>query len=63
LKELLEYLTVFAPIHLRTIYTGTWDMKTWGDAWRAEQAVTKVRNLEEIKETIASQSALFRELV
>ena len=63
LRELLQYLTVFAPIHLRTINAGVWDMDAWRDAWRTEEAAAKTRDLEEIKDAIGKQPDLFAELV
>lgn len=61
LLELLQYLTIFGPIHLRTIKAGVWNMDVWRDAWRTEEAVAKGRNLEQVKNAIGEQSALFKE--
>jgi hypothetical protein len=63
LLELLQYLTVFVPIHLRTIKAGVWDLDVWRDAWRNEEAAARKRNLAEIKEAIEKQPDLFTELV
>ena len=63
LQELLQYLTVFPPIHLRTIKAGVWDMDAWRDAWRTEEAAAKGRNLEDLKDAIGKQPVLFAELV
>lgn len=62
LLELLQYLTVFVPIHLRTIKTGIWDPDAWGDAWRKEEAAARKRNLAEIKDAIGKQPILFTQL-
>jgi hypothetical protein len=63
LLELLQYLTIMGPIHVRTIKTGVCDMDVWRNAWRTEEAAAKVRNLEQVTEEIRKQSALFGELV
>jgi hypothetical protein len=61
LLELLQYLTIFGPIHLRAIKAGVWDMDAWRDMWRTEEAVAKLRNLEQVKDAITGHSALFAE--
>ena len=53
LLELLQYITVFAPIHLGTIKAGVWDLDAWRNAWRTEEATAKDRNLDEIKDILA----------
>ena len=63
LRELLRYLTVFVPIHLRTIQAGVFDMAAWRAAWAAGEAAAKDRSLEQIVEAIAMQPALFDEIV
>lgn len=63
LLELLQYLTIFGPIHVRTIKAGVLDMDVWRDTWRTEQAAAKRRNLEQVKDALNAQSALFVELL
>ena len=63
LLELLQYLSIFAPIHLRTIHAGVFDMDAWGSAWRTHEAEAKQRSLQENIDAIAAQPALFAELV
>jgi hypothetical protein len=63
LLELLQYLSIFGPIHLRAIKVGMWDMDAWSNAWRTEEAAAKTRNLEEIKDAIGKQPVLFSELL
>ncbi len=63
LIELLQYLTVFVPIHLRTIRAGVWNLDEWSSAWRTQEPAAKALNLEGIKSAIAAQPALFAELV
>jgi len=63
LMELLQYLTVFVPIHLRTISAGRWDLETWRNDWRKEETAAKARTLEEIRMEIGKQRELFEELV
>jgi hypothetical protein len=63
LLEVLQYFTVFVPIHLRTIQSGVWNMDTWRDAWRKEEPAAGKRNLAEIKQAISHQPELFTRLV
>ena len=63
LLELLQYSTIFAPIHLSTIKAGVLDLDVWRDLWRTEEAGAKTRNLEQVKDAIAKQSALLTELL
>ena len=63
LLELLQYMTIVGPIHLRAIKAGVFDMDSWGTTWRTEQATAKTLNLQQVKEAIGSQSALFEELL
>jgi hypothetical protein len=63
LLELLQYVTIFGPIHLRTIKAGVWEIDVWRDAWRTEEAAARARNLEQVKDAIGKQSALFAELL
>ena len=61
--ELLQYLTIMGPIHVRAIKTGAFDMNAWRSAWTAGKAAAKAMNLEEAKDAIGKQSALFAELL
>jgi hypothetical protein len=63
LLELLQYLTIMGPIHVRTIKTGVLDMDAWRNTWRTEEAAAKARSLEQVREEIRKQSALFAQLV
>lgn len=63
LLELLQYFTVFVPIHLRTIHGGFFDMAVWSAAWRSEELVGAKRSLADIKDAIGKQPALFTEFV
>ncbi|MGI9071466.1 MAG: hypothetical protein ACR2JB_09175 [Bryobacteraceae bacterium] len=51
------------PIHLRAVKEGVFDLDAWRNTWRTEEAAAKVMNLEEVKDAIGTQSALFTELV
>jgi hypothetical protein len=59
LLEMLQYLTIMGPIHARTITEGDFDMASW----RTEELNAKSMNLEQVKESIGKQSALFAELL
>jgi hypothetical protein len=61
--ELLQYMTIVGPIHLRAVKAGAFDLDAWRKAWRTEEAAAKVRSLEDVKDAIGKQSALFAELL
>jgi hypothetical protein len=61
--ELLRYMTIVGPIHLRAIKAGVFDREAWGNAWRTGEATAKAMNLEEVKDEIGKQPALFAELL
>ena len=63
LLELLQYLTIMGPIHLRGVLAPTYVEEEWVAQWNSEQAAAKTRNLEAVKVAIAKQSALFTELL
>jgi DinB superfamily len=63
LLELLQYLTIMGPIYLRTIKAGGVDMDSWRNTWRTEEATAKALNLEQVKDAIGKQSALFADLL
>lgn len=63
LLELLQYLTVFPPIHLRTIKEGVLEMSAWREAWQTGEAAGRKRTLRDVKEALESQSSLISELV
>lgn len=63
LLELLQYLTIMGPIHLRAVLLASFDVKAWMKAWTEGEAAAKTLTLEQVKESIASQSALFADLL
>ncbi|PYT19806.1 MAG: hypothetical protein DMG58_35465 [Acidobacteria bacterium] len=63
LLELLQYMTIVGPIHLRACLADAFDREAWGNTWRTEEAAAKVRNLEAVKAAIAKQPGLFAELL
>jgi len=63
LLELLQYLTIMGPIHLRGILADSWSMDSWRQAWHEGEATAQTLGLEEAKSSIAGQSALFVELL
>ncbi len=63
LLELLQYMTIMGPIHLRGILAAAFDMDAWRQAWSAGEAAAKVMNLEQVKDAIGKQPALFAELL
>lgn len=63
LLELLQYITIVGPIHLRAATAGAFDMDAWSKTWRTEEARAKAMNLEQVKDAIGKHSALFVELL
>ena len=61
--ELLQYMVIVGPIHVRSIKAGSFDLDAWRNMWRAEESVAKAMNLEEVKAAIGKQPALFAELL
>ena len=61
--ELLQYMTIVGPIHLRAIQTGVFDLDAWRNAWRTGEQAAKALDLEGVKIAIGKQSALFAELL
>ena len=61
--ELLQYMVIVGPIHVRSIKAGSFDLDAWRNMWRTEESVAKAMNLEEVKAAIGKQPALFAELL
>ena len=61
--ELLQYMTIVGPIHLRAVKAAAFDLDAWRNTWRTEEAAAKAMNLEEVKDAIGKQPALFAELL
>jgi hypothetical protein len=61
--ELLQYLVIVAPVQLRTIQSGTFDMGSFRERWIAEEQKAKAMGLGEATEAIAKQPELIREVV
>ena len=51
------------PIHLRATLADKFDMDAWRKAWTMGEATAKAMNLEEVKDAIGKQPALFAELL
>lgn len=61
--ELLQYLTIVGPIHLRTIASGVFSMEAWRDTWRDQQKAASARGFEETTQEIARLNELFGEVI
>ena len=61
--EQLQYMVIMGPIHLRAVVAGAFDMDAWRTAWRTGEAAAKAMNLEDVKDAIGTQPALFAELL
>ena len=60
---LVQYMAIMGPIHCRAVTAGVFDLDAWRTAWRTEEARARVMNLDEAKDAIAKQPALFAKLV
>ena len=63
LLELLQYLTIMGPIHARAVRAGSLDMDAWRAVWNDGEAAAKAMGLDEVKDAIGKQAALFAEVV
>ena len=61
--ELLRYMTIMGPIHLRAVMAQSFDMDAWRNAWRTGEASAKAMTLEEVRDAIGKQPELFAELL
>src|SRR5262249_18190792 len=61
LLELLQYLTIMAPVHLRGVLAPKWSMDNWQKDFHENEAGGKKLGLEEAEASIAGQAALFAE--
>ena len=61
--ELLQYMTIMAPVHLPAVLANTFEMEAWRKAWNTGEAAAKVMSLEQVKEAIGKQSTLVAELL
>jgi hypothetical protein len=63
LLELIQYLTIMGPIHLRLVVAGKFDMDAWRQTWQTSEAAATKMGLAEAAAAIGGQPALFRELL
>ena len=61
--ELLQYLTIVGPIHLRTIASGAFSMDEFGNMWSTEGKAAASRGLEETRQEIGTLAAMFSEVI
>ena len=61
--ELLQYLAIMGPIHVRAIRANAFDLDAWRNMWRMEEAAAKAMNLEDVRDAIGKQAALFADLL
>jgi DinB family len=63
LLELLQYLAIMPPIHLRAIQSGHFDMNLWRSTWGEQQAIAKTLELHQCRDAIAAHNALFGDVL
>jgi hypothetical protein len=59
--ELLQYLTILGPIHVRGVLRASFDMDAWRTDWQTSEGVAKGSDLEKVKESLAALPAFFAE--
>ena|SRR5438046_6298926 len=63
LLEVLQYMAIMGPIHLRGVLASKFDMDAWRNDWNTGEAAAKAMNLEQVKDAIGKQPAMFAELL
>lgn len=63
LLELLQYLAIMPPIHIRAIQAGVFDMESWRKTWGEQQAIAKSMDLQQCRDAIARHGALFADVL
>jgi hypothetical protein len=61
--ELLQYLTIMGPIHLRAVKAEAFDLDAWRNMWNSGEAAAKAMNLGQVRDVIGGHPALFAELL
>jgi uncharacterized damage-inducible protein DinB len=61
--ELLRYIAMFGPIHLRGVLAESWNMESWRETWTNEQTKTSSWGLDETRSAIAAHEQLFEDLL
>jgi hypothetical protein len=63
MMELLQYLTIMGPIHLRATLAPAFDMEAWKAAWTTGEGTAITLTLEEVRDEMVKQAAVFAELL
>jgi hypothetical protein len=63
LLELLQYLVVMPPIHLRAVTAEVFDQAEWTSAWRTGEAAARELSVAQVQEAVAAQPQLFEQLL
>lgn len=58
LLEVLRYITMFPGLHLRGTLAPVFDMQAWMQDFQTEDALSKARDLDQVKEALAQQPAM-----
>ncbi len=61
--EVLQYLSIFGPIHLNAILADTFDMDAWRSSWTSGKAASKELNLDQAQAAIAGHATLYAERI
>jgi hypothetical protein len=61
--ELLQYLTIMGPVHMRGAMAEVFDMDSWRHDWNTAEAAAKMMDIDAVKDAIGKQPALLAELL
>ena len=61
--ELLQYIAIMGPIHLRTVRAEAFDVDAWRHAWMTQEAAANAMTLDDAMDAIGKHRALFVELL
>jgi hypothetical protein len=63
LLELMQYLVIMGPIHARGVKKGVFNREEWGKDFNDSEIFAKTLNLDQVKEEIGKQPALFEDVI
>jgi hypothetical protein len=63
LLELLQYLTILGPIHMRAVLADSFDMQVWITAWKTGKATSSAMDFAATTAALAALTTAFAELL
>ncbi|HYZ87546.1 MAG TPA: hypothetical protein VE621_24230 [Bryobacteraceae bacterium] len=62
-RELLQYITIFGPMHLKGVLADSWEMESWRQEWTKQMESEDGSDLERVKQKLEAESAMFAEVL